>query len=435
MIHLENILIELIFIFLHFLLFLINYKLMYKKIMQPSVLFSLLWLVIILLHFIFSFTLLNELYPLHFETYMVFFLGVMSFSFGSFIVTVINQKKERPKFLAQLDLVKIIQQPINFTLKYILLAIILIGLPFYIQAAYQVFIASNIENFFIGLRTELSYGDEDIGPLKYLVSFSFVVYAINLYAYLKDKNKINRAILITCIIATLTYAVFSTGRTFFFMMLAIYFGMSYLHNKKFSIKKFSWYIVIFSIVFSLVGIIYGKGGNTDDSIQENIYPAAQTTAIYIVSPLNALDYEMNHNFEINYNGNNTLRFFEKIGEQFNVVPNIKVSDVIQEFVFIPYPTNVYTFYSPYIKDFGILYAWLMIAFFGLIHTILYNKALATKNIRYSLYYTFMLFPLLLSFFQDLYMLSFSTWLQIIFFTETIIFINKFLIFRERERWL
>ena len=113
--------------------------------------------------------------------------------------------------------------PISLKLRLIFVSILVIGLPLYIQAAYRLFIASNLENFFIGLRTELSYGDEDIGPLKYLISFSFVVYAINLYVYLKEKNKVNKSLFIVSLLITIVYAIFATGRTFFFYDFASVF--------------------------------------------------------------------------------------------------------------------------------------------------------------------------------------------------------------------
>lgn len=426
---LENIIIELSFILLHFLLFVINYKVMNKKIMQPAVLFSLLWFIIISLHFIFRFTLLNELFPLSFETFLIFFIGALCFSFSSFLVILINDKKKSADTL-QKSMLDSPAVSLSLTLRLILLGIIIIGLPFYIQAAYRLFIASDIQNFFVGLRTELSYGDEDIGLTKYLVSFSFVVYAINLYAYLKDKNKINGTIFIASLIITIVYAVFATGRTFFFLILAIYLGMNYLHNKRFSIKKYSWSLIIFIILFSMIGILYGKGGDTENTINENLYPMSQTTAIYLVSSINALDWELNHSYEINFTGDNTLRFFNKIGESINLINNKKISDITKEFVFVPYPTNVYSFYSPYIKDFGKVYAWIMIALFGAFHTLLHNKATASKNLRYSIYYSFMLFPLLMSFFQDEYMSLFSTWIQIVFYTETILIVNKFFISKK-----
>ena len=114
----------------------------------------------------------------------------------------------------------------------------------------------------------------------------------------------------------------------------------------------------------------------------------------------------------------------KIGEQLNLISNVKINDLLTPFVFVPYLTNVYTFYSPYIKDFGKAYSWLMITLFGLIHTFLYNKATTTKNLGYSIYYSIMLFPLMISFFADQYLTLTSSRLQIAFFIEGIIFLNK-----------
>ena len=423
----ENILIELIFIFLHFLLFLVNFKIMKKVLMQPAVLFSLLWFMIILLHFIFRFTLLDALYPLHTSTFVIFFVGALSFSFGSFLVSVAKEKRG----ISQSSIiVPRKSMPISLKLRSIFVSILVIGLPLYIQAAYRLFIASNLENFFVGLRTELSYGDEDIGPLKYLISFSFVVYAINLYVYLKEKNKVNKSLFIVSLLITIVYAIFATGRTFFFMILLVYFGMSYLHKKNFSVRKNFWLVGIFLIVFILVGIFFGKGGDKEATIKENVLPASQSTAIYLVSSLNGLDWQLNHNMEVHYKGYNTFRFFIKIGNQLDLLKNVKVEDILQEFSFVPYPTNVYTFYSPYIEDFGKLFAWLMIGFFGIIHTLLNDKALLVKNLRYSLYYSFMLFPLLMSFFQDQYMSLFSSWFQIAVYTVLFILMNKFFIAKK-----
>jgi oligosaccharide repeat unit polymerase len=365
---------------------------------------------------------------------------VLAFSFGSFIQTVYWQKQEI--FKNKITYIPhIYENQISIILRFILLVIILIGLPFFLEASYKIFISSNVENFFIGLRTELIYGDKDIGPLKYLFPFSFVVFAINLQSFVKEKNLKNKILFITSFLATIVYAVFSTGRLLFLLVLVVYVGINFLYNKNFSFKKLSKLIIIFMTIFICLGIVYSKGGSLENTAKENITPAVQSTAIYIVAPLNALDWEMHHQFTVNYNGNNSFRFFVKIGEQLNLISNAKVNELLTPFIFVPYLTNVYTFYRPYIKDFGRVYSWFMIALFGLIHTFLYNKAIATKNLRYSLYYSIMLFPLMISFFADQYLALTSFWLQIAFFIEGIIFLNKYFIIendrynnRKLEQW-
>jgi len=417
---LNNIIIELIFIFSHFFLFVTNFKIAKGKIMHPATLFSLLWLTVLLLHFVFSFTLLNELPPLSISTYFIFFIGVIAFSFGSFIQTVYWQKNNKPDRIYKLS-----DDEISQVLRYIFSIIIIVGLPFFLLASYRIFLASNVENFFIGLRTELIYGDKDIGPLKYLFPFSLVVYAANLKSFLVNKKQSNRVLFLISLFVTIIYAILNTGRLSFLLVLVIYIGMNFIYKKDFSLKKLASPVLIFLAVFIAFGIVYGKGGNIETSAKENITPAAQTTAVYMVASLNALDWDLHHQFRVNYDGNNSLRFFVKLGKQLDLISNAEVNTLLTPFVFVPYGTNVYTFYSTYIKDFGKFYSWFMIALFGLIHTFLYNKAITRKRFRYSLYYSIMLFPLLISFFADQYLTLTSLWLQMIFLIEGVIFLNKF----------
>ncbi len=420
---------ELTFISLHCLLFLINFKIMNRKIMHPAVLFSALWLFVLILHFIFGLTILNQLFPIRISTYLIFFIGTMSFSFGSLIQTMIRQKIIRSKNKVEEN-----SQPhetiISLNLRYILVAIVVLGLPFYISAAYRLFLASNYENFFIGLRTELSYGEGDMGMSKYLFPFSMVVYTLNLYSFLREKKRANKTLFIISLISIIIYTIFFTGRTPFLFILVLYLGMNYFYNKNFSLKKLSRLFVIFIIIFIFFGVVYGKGGNTDSTAQENFKPAAEATAIYMVGGLNALDWELSHQYRVSYDGYNSLRFFIKIGEQLDLWPNIKVNKLIMSFVFIPYPTNVYTVYSFYIKDFGKIYAWMIMAFFGFFQTYVYYKALEKKNIRFSICYSFLLFPMLMSFFADQYFSLISYWLQVAVFIEGIIFLNKFFISKK-----
>lgn len=422
--HFDNQIIEIIFIILHFLLFVLNFKIMQRNLMNPAVIFSFLWFVVLLLHFIFSLTVLDELFPVSPDVFIIFFIGTISFSLGVFLQTGLVQKA--PKKLLKNVSVENNRDGILSGVRYFLVAIILIGLPFYIMASYQVYLVSNIENFLVGLRTELTYGDESLGPVVYLQSFAFIVLAINLYSYFTDKSKRNQILLILTIIIVLGYTILSTGRGLFLLILILYAGIAYLHKKNFSFKRIARLGAFFLILFMIIGLIYGKGGDSDDSLKENIRPMIENTAIYIVTPINALDYGLHNQFSINHRGNNTLRFFTKIAEKLNLMPNLEVSDLVQPFVYVPYPTNVYTIYDAYIKDFGRLYAWLMVFIFGFIHSYFFNKAMSTKKLRFTLYYSFLLFPLIMSFFQDQYLSLTSTWLQFIFYIEVILFMNKIL---------
>ncbi len=422
----SNILISITFILLHFFLFLFNFHVFGKKYFQPAVLFSLLWLVIVSIHFACSLTILDKLDPLSVSTYLLFFIGAVCFSLGSFLVHASWQKRN----MAAIVPPPVAEYQISLLLRLTVLAIALLGLPFYIRATYQVFIASQIENFFEGVRTAITYYDEDVGPTKYLSSFSYLVFAIMLYAFLQKRNWTNRIMLILSLLASLTYAVLSTGRTFFLIILVLYVGVSYFFSNRFVIKKYIWLAAAFLAFFMLIGVFWGKGGDKESSAKDNLRASTEVTATYLVLSLNAMDYENTHFMKINYRGDNTLRFFIKTGKQLNLISEKKVARLVKEFLFLPYGTNVYTVYSDYIHDFGKLFAWCMIFLFGILHTWIHNQAARTKSFRYVLYFSFLLFPLLMSFFQDQYMSLFSTWLQIVFYVEVFLVVNKIFIDRK-----
>ncbi len=420
-----NILIDLIFILLHFLLFMFNYNITNKKLYQPAVLFSLIWLFILLLHLFFRFTILDELSPLNVETYLIFFTGAVCFSVGSFIVILYNHvhnNETESKLNIQTSEIKI-----SLLLRILFIIIIVVGLPFYIEAAINLFIASESENFFQGVRYEMSYGDMDLGPLKYLLSFSFVVFAVSLYAYIREKNTVNLIIFIIALLVAITYAIFATGRSLIFIILTLYIGISFLYSKGSSIKKYAWLVILFFPLFMIYGIFYGKGGDTESSFKENLRGTTEGVAIYLATPLNAFDVELKKNHEINYTGDNTLRFFIKVGQQFDILSNRKIKELAQEFIFVPYATNVYTYYSPYINDFGLLYALIMLVFYGALHTWLCNRAIIRRTLRYSIYYSFLLYPLVITFFTDQYLSLLSSWIQTVIFIELVLFLNKFFV--------
>lgn len=422
-------LIDISFILAQLIVFILNYFLFNKLIFQPAVIFSFLWFLILLLHFIFSFTLLNELFLLNASTQSIFLLGTFSFSLGSFLQTVFFKK-----YLLPLEIISIKGVfSINYKLRLICLLVIIIGLPFFIWQAYKVFIASNIDNFLIGLRTELSYGDENLGSLKYLLLFSIVVFSINLFSYLKHKNNRNRNLYIISLIISIIYIIFSTGRSFFLLLLAIYIGLNFLLSKNFSVKRVLFIFGTFLIIFTSIGLIYGKGGNVEESINENLFSGSQTTASYLVCSLNALDLEVRNPNNTQGSLKNSLRFFIIIGEKLTLITTrTRDVDLIQPFVFVPYPTNVYTVYSPYIKDYGRIYSWGVLFIFGLLHTWLFNKSFYLHQLKFGLYYSLLLFPLLISFFMDFYLTITSMWLQFIFFIELIYFINTKLYTRKKN---
>ncbi len=416
-----DIMVEAIFISLHFIIFYISYYLLAKKISQPAVLFSFVWFLILSAHLLFKVAVLDKMPTPSVETYLIFLIGNISFAFGSIIV----DQYHVPKFLTA-QTAPSIQEPVNASVRIFFSVFLLLALPLYIKKAFDIFVASQLEEFFMGLKYEISYGEANFGPFIYLLQLSYVVFAINLHAWYIDKNKKNLVVLLVTLLCTLSYAVFASGRLSLFMILCIYLGVTFFSGKKIPIRKIAMPAFFFFLLFFIAGVIYKKGGDIDNSFNENLSAGTENLALYLVVPLDGLDLDLSRHISESTDGERTLRFFIKLANETGIAPNVKPKKLLQEFVLTPYPTNVYTFYSSYILDFGKIYAWAMLFFYGMLHTFFYDASLLKRRLRTVLYYSFLLFPMMLTFFDDLYMSVFSFWLQMVVFTEVILFGDKLL---------
>ena len=413
---------ELLFIFLLIAISWFNYK-YFGRLLVPAVLFSFVWTGILILHGILSATLLKDLYPLSIKALLIFTGGVIAFTAGGLLFK-LYQNSDAP--------VRIERNmpagfpPISFQLRLLLVIICAIALPFFIQTVLAIFIQSQVDNFLVGLRYELTFGEADLGPLKYMITFSIIVFAVCQMEAVRNPILKNKLLAISSFLIAFTFAIFSTGRTFFMLLGMLYFGLHFIYNKRFRIRKLLWLVPLAALLFTGYGLLFGKGGDIDATISENVSSSSENTGIYLVGSLNAFDWEINHQYHPAFNGYNSLRFIYVVGISAGLLAPVKFDDnLLQDYVLIPYATNVYTFYSPYVKDFGYIYPIIILMLVGLLHTWLYERATSTGSPRYALYYSLLLYPLVMSFFQDQYFTLLSTWLQSIIIIEAIFFINKF----------
>lgn len=411
--------IGLIFLFINILILSFYLKL-FKFIAAPAVVFSMVWTSGILLHILFSYTLLPDIFPLSASVYLLFTIGVLAFGMGAFLAQPIEIHWQSDSIPS-----------ITLSLRVLLLFIVLAVLPFYVKKAIDIVIASEIENFLVGLRWELNYGDADYGWYKYFILLSIVTYAVCLIESIKMPNLVNRLITIIALLVTLVYVVLFTGRTFFLMILVVYIFSKYILSANFSIRKLAFFLVLALFVFIVFGLFFNKGGNIEDSFQDNVRSTSELTAIYLAGSLSAFQYEVENMSEVGFNGVNSLRFFYVIGEKlgFALPPNFKTS-LVQEFVYVPYETNVFTFYSPYFRDFGFIYPILCLILFGFIHAKAFIIAKSSLNPKMIIYCGLLMYPIVMSIFSDQYFSLFSTWIQIIVFVEILWIINKFMIAKK-----
>ncbi len=93
---------------------------------------------------------------------------------------------------------------------------------------------------------------------------------------------------------------------------------------------------------------------------------------YIVGPTAALDYFLIHPSEYPSGSNQTFKFFLAVAAKFHIIAYEPLPP--SDFLYVPFPTNVFTAYRVYVGDFGVYGAVVAMAVIGLVQTLLYRKA-------------------------------------------------------------
>lgn len=406
----------------------------YRRLLAPAVLMPVVWGLVLLLHPLCQLTVLPDLYDLRWQTVMVFVVGALAFSMGGWVYSMLRERAaaDSPVASPPVGAWQLSSLPVSRSLRWLLVLVVLGCLPAFIREAIRIFIASGAEDFLTGVRYELSYGEADLGPFKYLINFSVLVYGICQLESIRRPDFSNRLLTVLALAAAIVYAVFSTGRSYFVIILMLYLGLSSLLKPGFRMRKLWWTIPLLILVFTAYGFLYNKGGSFDASLGENVRSASENTAVYFVASLNAYDVETAAAGEPDFRPINSFRFFYVVAQSLGFIQlSAEDTNLLQEFVFVPYSTNVYTFYSPYTRDFGVIFAFLMLLLYGFLHSWLYHRACARRRSNELLYYALLLFPLCMSFFQDQYVSLLSIWLQSVIIIEGLLLLNKMLLVRRK----
>lgn len=389
-----------------------------KRILYPAFIFNLLWIVIIGLHDFVTFFNLFEIDKLGFQTKIYIFFAVFSFSIGNVLI-----KYTFSRFI------KISSFDSNLILdKYcfrsrILMFFSLIGLILFINKAILIANLTPSFPFFESLRFQLNYNNQSYGLVGYFVTLGIfnATYRLLRFQLNKNNNKKDKFKLILSFIIAILFCLFSTGRTYFLLLIIISVGIIMM-NKVISLKKIFLTGFVIILVFALMGLLLNKGGNFDNNISQNIKLMSKSFAVYLIGPVTAFDKSyLSTNSGIF--GEHIFRFFyilfHKIG-----MSNAELPSLVQPYTNIPFEINVYTIFDPYYKDFGIAGSYVFIFFFGLFNSIIFELS-GSGRIYYKYFTAILLYPLIMSFFQDQYFALLSTWLQ--FLILSLIFFPKIII--------
>ncbi len=384
----------------------------------PPFLFCVLWLFMILLHWYFRHTYLPELYPLTERVLLIFTLGGLTASMAGGLQHFVFYKFKIGDVFFKSNYSN--ENPVNkkndALLKFRLVLTILscLFLPLYVFKILNLGKDGISDNLFVNIRYSMVVDEVDVGIVGYTQTFALFVFSVQFLSMLLFGGRINKWLFAINLLIIITYTFFSTGRGYYLFVFAVLFGIQAAIGR-ISRKMIVIALSCFILIFILVGTLLNKVNINADSDENFVTASMFAIGIYSVVPLNAFDYEVNQNGIFKDHGMNTLRFFYAVAEKTGLYDADETSKkLVQQFVFVPYPCNVYTMYSPYYRDFGITIAFVFIFILFYLHSWLYYKAGQKKNWA-ILGYSFLVFPLVFSFFQDQYFSLFSTWIQVSLF--------------------
>jgi oligosaccharide repeat unit polymerase len=363
----------------------------------PPFLMSAVWLLVLIVYYMAP----AEVFPVGLATSIIFILATMAFSAGGLItfrVFAPSTQTESPSSVLRK------RPPLHPRVKKFLLGTSVLLLPFMINRAIWLAAQSGIEQFFIGLRVEISLPDSigygliaNASTLSYITTF---LYFVEVGSGVREKWQRYFSLLISVI-----YAVLSTGRTSIFLILVALMGILWM-RRRFSLKMLIAIAMVSVLAFSAFAVALKKGADPDAPWSENIGLIRESLVIYVVGALPAFDVLVKKDAPLEY-GETTFSAWINIVRRVTGRPLISP---IQEEVFVPFPINVYTAIQPAYKDFGIVGVILIFTLIGALSSYFYAKALA-GDLLHIYYYSLSLFPLLLSAFTDQYFASMVSWMK------------------------
>ena len=213
----------------------------------------------------------------------------------------------------------------------------------------------DLNNLLYNLRIYVIEDNSVTGLLNHVQGLNFALFVVGLWMF----PKISKWQLAYIIIVNLVFEIFRMEKSGILIMILGTMFMMYERN----------IIKIRSILFSFIGIIilfffFNLSKEDVDSESESTF--LDFFGMYVTSPMVAFDHlypDLSGNF-----GENTFcilyPYINMLGFNFDYM------DRLQEFVWVPIPTNVYTIMQPFYNDFGML----GIGFFALIYGVFFGWA-------------------------------------------------------------
>ena len=291
----------------------------------------------------------------------------------------------------------------------VLLALSIVMTPLYAWNVYQVVSQFSADDMLNNIRLLANEG-EGQGVLKYAIVINQALLIIALWRYPLIKTWKLVVIILSCLLGAM--AIMEKG-SILFVLLMCFFVM---YERR--VVRLRTIIVVAAV--SVIGFyFFNIARETENYAQNETF--LDFVATYIASPAVAfsrLSADLTPQV-----GANTFEFFYAVFDKFGI-GQFEVHQKLQDFVWVPMPTNVYTVMQPFFIDFG--YAG--VAFFGALYGVIFGafyRGYQNGSSFARAFYSYGVYILVLQFYQDNFMLSLSYNIQmcILFLVLSLTFVH------------
>lgn len=279
-----------------------------------------------------------------------------------------------------------------------LLVLTVIATPIYLYQILKIVTMFDTTDLMYNLRLLAVSQDYDFGIIRYTYILNQVLYVIAIWQY--PKIPLWKLVIVLIVYLMGQFALMEKSGVF----LLIVSTLLALYEKKI-IRIRTIALTFLGIVLLFFLINFSKEIKSDTSVESMTF--LDFIGVYILSPAVAFEYispDLSNQF-----GAHTFEYFYSVLNNLDV-GKFLVYERLQEWVFVPLPTNVYTIFMPFYEDFG----YLGIAYFGVMYGAFFSMVYRFfKNGSFvaACIYSFCANILFVQFYHENFLMSFATFVQ------------------------
>ena len=334
----------------------------------------------------------TDLYPITKQFYICFLLWLPIFCLCAIATYMLSSRSDYGMTTGGIDF--------NKSLFLLFFGISLIITPLYVYRVIQIVTMFGTEDLMTNVRTLAVYG-EGQGILNYSAVINQALFVVALWAHPKIPIWQIVVLGLACLMNSL--AIMEKGMMFFVFVSTMFV---LFEKKVIRIRT----ILTFSILILILFYIFNLGRAGEDSDYQKEETLFDFFTMYALSPPVAFCQLLPE--VIPQFGTNTFETVYLFLQRFGA--DVVVKDKLQEFVFVPVSTNVYTIFQPFFIDFGYRGVAFFAAVYGCLCGFLY-RLFRNGNGAGTCLYTYAVDVLLLQFYQENVFLSMIFVLQFTFF--------------------